>query len=311
MKIQYAFLCDSVKITDRGLFNVYGGGMTAICFKKLPDKQPIMLVLSIEYNPAKESGDHAIMIKVIDSNGNDRIEPEKFNTCFADDYNLYLLKCDLTSTFEKYEPHSVVATIDGAEIVSIPLDILPARKPVLKDDTIKARFKIDDHSASYGNDGNWTAGDSMDDLFNTEEIKEHKERLQHDRICAVKKCADELELTLLGFLTNEALELYYNVYKDNDPVCYISKGWGDPGFRIGELIEIDRSIPDFKEKFCHIFKICSSNLVSINVSHAKSDKVELNLAIGVYEKGFNGEVLREALDSLQGSLRQIRPLVRP
>ena len=77
MRVQCVFLCDLVEITDQNLFNVYGGGITAVRFQELPDTQPIAMALCVEYNLLQESGKHTIEIRVVDGSGADIMEPEK------------------------------------------------------------------------------------------------------------------------------------------------------------------------------------------------------------------------------------------
>ena len=51
----------------------------------------------------------------------------------------------------------------------------------------------------------------------------------------VEGIARECGLTPARFLANEALELYYDIKRGRHEMGYISKGWEDPGFRIGDL----------------------------------------------------------------------------
>jgi len=134
---------------------------------------------------------------------------------------------------------------------------------------------------------------------------------QEDDIKLVKEYASKLGLTLIRFQTNDVLELYFDIcqYVDEKSMCYISKGWDDPGYRIGECVTIDKDTLDFKEKFYKILNICSDNLIAVKVTLLKDNKVELNLQIGIYQDGFNEKVLHETLDALGDSLQRIRVLL--
>lgn len=125
------------------------------------------------------------------------------------------------------------------------------------------------------------------------------------------KSALEAGLTLQGFQTNDNLELYYDVFRQQRRLCYLSKGWTDPGFRIGELIEIDRKVPAFKDKFSRIFEITSRNLISVGVFESNQEHISLNLQVGFYNDGFNALVLKEAVDVLDESLGEIRQILIP
>lgn len=146
--------------------------------------------------------------------------------------------------------------------------------------------------------------------FNTpRKLTEHQKSMQEEDRRLAEKCAIKVGVELKGFETNDILELYFTVFRGEESICYISKGWGDPGFRLGEYLEIDKNIPDFKNKFYKMLKICTKNIIAVDVSTPKPGKVGLNLQIGLYQNGFNDEVLYEALDSLEESLQKIRQLL--
>lgn len=65
----------------------------------------------------------------------------------------------------------------------------------------------------------------------------------------IEQTAKECNLKLSGFLTNDDLELYYDLKQGCHDVGYISKGWDDPGFRVGDIIEVSKSsIPTLKDR---------------------------------------------------------------
>lgn len=56
----------------------------------------------------------------------------------------------------------------------------------------------------------------------------------------IEEIAKACKLKLSGFLVNDALELYYDLKRGREEMGYISKGWEDPGFRLGDLITVPR-----------------------------------------------------------------------
>ena len=60
----------------------------------------------------------------------------------------------------------------------------------------------------------------------------------------IEKIAKACKLKLSGFLVNDTLELYYDLKQGREEMGYISKGWEDPGFRLGDLITVPRSKAD-------------------------------------------------------------------
>jgi hypothetical protein len=144
-------------------------------------------------------------------------------------------------------------------------------------------------------------GDNEEETINLLErtLKQRKD------ILLLRRCINKLGLKLKRFLTNDKLELYFDVYRNRKNICYISKGWGDPGFRIGELVELNKASPNFKENFYEIFKICSRNLISIGLFEQGKNKIEISLEIGIFQHGFNEKVLKETIRTMGDTMRRI------
>ena len=52
----------------------------------------------------------------------------------------------------------------------------------------------------------------------------------------VERTLDECGLRPDRFITNEELELYYDIAQFHRGMGYIAKGWDDPGFRVGDVV---------------------------------------------------------------------------
>lgn len=150
--------------------------------------------------------------------------------------------------------------------------------------------------------------DFPDDKFKNRISSSLKKTLlsQDENIALLKNCAKKLKIRLRSFKTNRNLELYFDVCKDGRSVCYVYKGWEDPGFRIAELIELDKRALDFKERFYEIFKICSSRLITMGLQKQRRESLSVVLEIGIYKSGFNEKVLKEAIGELEDALVAIR-----
>ncbi len=147
-------------------------------------------------------------------------------------------------------------------------------------------------------------------LTDKEEIKMLEAVLnQRKNIYLVRETANKAGLELKRFINNKALELYFDILNKDKSVGYISKGWDDPGFRVGEYFEIDKKDPAFKEKFYKVFRICSSSLVNIGVSESSDKFVGMSLEIGIYSDGFNTNVLKKATQTLVRALRDINKIL--
>ena len=124
MRLEFAFLCDYVDYTGRGLFNAYGAGIHALHCRKLPDARSIALMMAIEYNPKEDNGKHAIEIRIIDSDGKNVIKPDITGADFSDTIRFYGFDTKLYPTFNNYGMHSVEITLDGKALVAIPLEFV-------------------------------------------------------------------------------------------------------------------------------------------------------------------------------------------
>lgn len=125
----------------------------------------------------------------------------------------------------------------------------------------------------------------------------------------LEDCARKLKLELKSFNSNDNLELYFDIYRNSRDICYVYKGWDDPGFRIGELIELDKCVPDFRERFYEIFRICSGRLIAIGLQKQGKESLSIALEIGIYKSGFNAKVFKEAIEDLEDALVKIRPFL--
>lgn len=124
MMLEFCFLCDYVDVTDRGLLNIYGGAIHRLSFTKLPEERPLMLAMSIEYDPIEDSGFHRLEARVIDGNSRDSMCPEIVETSFPRDKRFYGMDIKLHPFFSRYGEHSVEVSVDGHHLTSIPLNVI-------------------------------------------------------------------------------------------------------------------------------------------------------------------------------------------
>lgn len=121
--------------------------------------------------------------------------------------------------------------------------------------------------------------------------------------------ARECGLTLAGFLTNDALELYYDIRRGRHDMGYIAKGWEDPGFRIGDLVEIDPWEADIlKANTPHIIRFCATNGIAMTVQETPTT-ITIQLDGVIYSEGFNRDTFLKTLDSLNACVEKIHALI--
>ncbi len=125
----------------------------------------------------------------------------------------------------------------------------------------------------------------------------------------VEGIARECGLSLTGFLTNDALELYYDIKRGRHDMGYFSKGWEDPGFRIGDLVEIDLWEADIlKANTPHIIRFCATNGIAMTVQETPITII-IQLDGVIYSEGFNRDTFEKTLDSLNACVEKIHTLI--
>lgn len=98
-----------------------------------------------------------------------------------------------------------------------------------------------------------------------------------------------------GFLCNEDMELYYDIAKDGQEVAFISKGWDDPGFRLGELVTVPG---DIAGRLDDVKNYCDTNGVVMSSQKNEEADYEVVLELVIYCTGFDGRTFAQALSTL-------------
>jgi hypothetical protein len=126
---------------------------------------------------------------------------------------------------------------------------------------------------------------------------------------AVVKIAEESDLQLKDYDPGDALELYYNIWRGRKNLGYVSKGWSDPGFRLGDLLLIPSiKVPMLRKCSRQIAAICANNGITVTVREDKTP-VELQLGSVIYDEGFNQETFLKVLGTLNECAESISRLI--
>jgi len=125
----------------------------------------------------------------------------------------------------------------------------------------------------------------------------------------VEKIAKSARLKLSGFLVNDGLELYYDITRGKDDIGHISKGWEDPGFRLGDLVTFPRSkAAKFKTALPQIQKFCAVNGIGMTFGKTK-DAIEIQMDGVIYSEGFNKKTFVSTLDTLHECVEKAKELI--
>ena len=119
----------------------------------------------------------------------------------------------------------------------------------------------------------------------------------------------ECGVTLSGFRAGEHLELCYDMKQGRHDVGYISKGWGEPGFRVGDIIEVPKwKNTDMKEHLYALLTFCATRGVAVTIEETEHS-IELHLDSVIYSEGLSKRVFEQVLHYLQECVEKARELI--
>lgn len=125
----------------------------------------------------------------------------------------------------------------------------------------------------------------------------------------IEGLAKECGVALSGFVTNEHLELYYDLKQGRHDGGYVTKGWDEPGFRIGDLVAVPKwNNADMKEHLYALLTFCATRGVAVTIDE-KESLIELHLDSVIYSEGLNKRVFEQALHHLQECVEKAHELI--
>jgi len=125
----------------------------------------------------------------------------------------------------------------------------------------------------------------------------------------IERVAKECGLKLTRFLTNKHLELYFDLKQVRLDMGYISKGWDDPGFRVGNIVNIPKDkIMAFKKNAYSLLQFCAVQGVAMTVQEQEGS-AELHMDSVIYSEGFNKRVLEQVLEQLNVCVNKAKNLI--
>jgi hypothetical protein len=125
----------------------------------------------------------------------------------------------------------------------------------------------------------------------------------------VEGIGKECGVTLSGFRAGEHLELYYDLKRGRHDIGYISKGWDEPGFRVGDIIKVPKwKNTDIKEHLYELLTFCATRGVAVTIEKTEHS-IELHLDSVIYSEGLNTGVFEQVLHYLQECVEKAHELI--
>lgn len=116
-------------------------------------------------------------------------------------------------------------------------------------------------------------------------------------------------MKLSDFECGKDLELYYNVKRGTQQMGYIFKGWEDPGFRIGDIIEVPKDrAAKCKAAAAQIRKLCAVNGLGVTIERSRG-ALEIALDGVIYSEGFNKKTFKQTIETLNEVVQQVKQMI--
>lgn len=126
----------------------------------------------------------------------------------------------------------------------------------------------------------------------------------------VLEVAKECGYTLSRFITNDDLELYYDIKKGRHDFGYISKGWDDPGVRVGELVSVPKAnTATLRKQAYNLLTFCATRGVTLTL-HEEGAGVSIQMDSVIYLDGFNSEVFKQVVHYLNLCVGKAQELMK-
>ena len=115
-------------------------------------------------------------------------------------------------------------------------------------------------------------------------------------------------LKLANEFTSAQLQLYFEITFEGETLAFISRGWDESGFRLGQVLCIAKKhAPELRQQTKEISKLLATNGIAITGDEdAATGDHHLNLTINIPDAGFNAKTLSDALIVLSACIARIK-----
>ena len=127
----------------------------------------------------------------------------------------------------------------------------------------------------------------------------------------IQRCANELGLELARGTANATLQVYYDIQRNGGDWGYISRGWDEPGFRVGQALDVPNDkLPEFRSHSERIIQALAARGIVITIeSKHEAALTQLHLTLNLPDAGFNPNTLIDSLTNLFEATQQIKETI--
>jgi hypothetical protein len=134
--------------------------------------------------------------------------------------------------------------------------------------------------------------------------------LQH--VNRVRTLADQLDLDLSGFRSNDDQELYFDLVHRGRDLGFVYRGWDDPGFGIGEMILVTaHKTPSFMMRADVALRMLATRGIGVTATPDGNGSHWLGMTSVLYADGLNASTLAHALNTMTECTARVRAMLQP
>ena len=123
--------------------------------------------------------------------------------------------------------------------------------------------------------------------------------------------AQEVGLILVNSYTNDEMQIYYELQWNGDTVGFISKGWAEPYYRLGQILCVaEDKLPIITRHSKDISILLATNGISFTSDRDEKKAMRyMNLTTNIPEAGFNKDTLAQAVTTMTACVYKIRGMI--
>ncbi|MCX7006677.1 MAG: hypothetical protein NTY53_05410 [Kiritimatiellaeota bacterium] len=139
---------------------------------------------------------------------------------------------------------------------------------------------------------------------------------------ALRQCADHFRnkhllqhhvsaggFTLTNEFTNQDMQIYGEITFEKETLAVISRGWDEPGFRLGQVLNISKDhMPELQQHSKEIMTLLATNGIAVTAD-SDADTHHLNLTFNIHDAGFNTQTLSDALVTISACIARIKATI--